>query len=176
MKEHITDNENIHGFFSFISKAVLIIPILMVILALFIKFNQPQSIPPQSNQVIPTPASSDLKFDLKGPIVCDNLFILDKKVFFRNKETNYLLSGDCLYNWIEGKSKGGLKCGLSGYISMAESYLGFLSIEDLTRNSMVKNFVKEKNINIADVLSTCKRGNIKDKSVFNIPKKVVFSP
>ncbi|MCR4313314.1 MAG: hypothetical protein NUV58_03635, partial [Candidatus Roizmanbacteria bacterium] len=84
MKTHITDNENIHTFFSFVSKAVLIIPIFIIIVSLFFKFNQPtQGLINQTPTVIPTISitqNNSFKFDLKGPIVCDSLFIQDKKV------------------------------------------------------------------------------------------------
>jgi hypothetical protein len=173
----VNNTNNLDNFFSYVSKAVIIIPIIIVILSLIFKFNAPKN---SSNQVLVRPAptttqTNSFKFDLKGPIVCDDLFIKDKKVFFKNKQTNYLLNGDCLYNWEEGRTSGEKKCGLSNYINMAESYLSLSNINDIANNNMVKDFIKEKNIDLAAVIKSCKSGEIKDKSVFEIPKTVLFS-
>ena len=58
---------------------------------------------------------------------------------------------------------------------MAENYLGFFSIDDLVNNNLVKEFVKDKNINLADVGKSCETKDIKDNSIFETPKEVVFS-
>lgn len=163
-------------FFSFVSKAVIIIPIVVVILSLMIKFNQSKT-----GLINPTPTTiqiaqnNSFKLDLKGPIVCGNLFIKDKKVLYKNKMTNYLLTGDCLYIWQEGKINGEKKCGLTNYLNIAENYLGPLNINDLINNNLVKDFIKDKSININDVISSCKKGGIKDDSIFSVPEKVLFS-
>ena len=60
--------------------------------AKFIKFNQPKTSTNLSNDLYKgqsrlTPTiikNNSIKFDLKGPIVCDNLFILNKKILFKN--------------------------------------------------------------------------------------------
>lgn len=169
-------------FFSFVSKAVLIIPIFILIISLFLKFNQPKKrfdLPTgrQVNQIptiIPVTKKNDFKFNLQGPIVCNNLFIKNKKVFFKNKTTNYLLNGDCLYIWETGKITGEKKCGLSNYINLAGNYLGFFSTDDLVNNNLVKEFIKDKNINLTDVIKSCKQEEIKNTSIFGIPKEVSF--
>ena len=170
-------------FFSFVSKAVLIIPIFILIVSLFLKFNQPKTglIKPkiglinQTPTIIPIVKKNDFKFNLQGPIVCDNLFIQNKKVFLKNETTNYLLNGDCLYIWEKGKTSGEKKCSLSNYVNLAENYLGFFSTDDLINNNLVKEFIKDKNINLTDVIKSCKNEKIKDVSIFEIPKQVVFS-
>jgi hypothetical protein len=170
-------------FFSFVSKAVLIIPIFILITSLFIKFNQSEkrfdlTVGRQVNQaptIIPVTKKNDFKFNLQGPIACDNLFIQNKKVFFKNRTTNYLLNGDCLYIWEKGKSNGEKKCSLSNYINLAENYMGFFSTDDLVNNSLVKEFIKDKNINLTDIIKSCRSVKVKDTLIFEIPKEVLFS-
>jgi len=177
MKSNITDNESLHSFFSYVSKAVLIIPIFILVISLFFKFSSPKNLT-TNNLSIPTVVpiiKSEFKFDLKGPIVCENLFIQDKKVLLKNKSTNYLLNGDCLYTWETGKSNGEKKCGLSNYVSMAENYLGFLSIDDLINNNLVKDKIRTKDVDLAKIIKSCKRGVIKNEIIFEIPKKIVFT-
>lgn len=155
----------------------------MLIIALFIKFNQPRMglIKPkagfvnQTPTIIPITKKNDFKFNLQGPIVCDSLFIQNKKVFLKNGTTNYLLNGDCMYIWKAGKTNGEKKCSLSNYINLAENYLGFFSTDDLVNNNLVKEFIKDKNINLTDVIKSCKSEKIKDASIFGIPKEVLFS-
>jgi hypothetical protein len=57
---------------------------------------------------------------------------------------------------------------------MAENYLGFFNINDLVDNNLVKNFIKNKNINVESVVKSCKREVIKDKNIFEIPRQVLF--
>lgn len=158
-------------FFSFVSKAVIVIPIVILIISLFIKFNQPKM--GLTNQQ--TGLVNDFKLNLQGPIVCDNLFIQNKKVLFKNKTINYLLNGDCFYTWETGKLNGEKRCGLSNYVNMAENYLGFLSMDDLINNNLIKDKIKNKDIDLEKVVKSCKRGEIKDKTIFEIPKKIVFA-
>jgi len=180
MKKHITDNESLRSFFSYVSKIVLIIPIFIVVVSLFFKFNQPKTVMVAQNQDVEAPKlgvsinTNSIKFDLVGPIVCENLFIQNKKVLLKNKTTNYLLNGDCLYIWETGKLTGEKKCGLSNYVNMAENYLGFLSVDDLINNSLVKDKIKNKDIDLEKIVKSCKRGEIKDRNIFQIPSKILF--
>jgi hypothetical protein len=174
----VNNTNNLDDFFSFVSKAVIIIPIVVVIISLLLKFSSPKN--PITNNffaptviVIPT-VKQEFKFDLKGPIVCDSLFIHDKKILFKNKSVNYLLNGDCFYNWETGKTNGERRCGLTNYINMAGNYLGFLNLNDLVNNNLIKDFIKDKNINLTSVVKSCKKEKIKDDSIFAIPKKIIF--
>lgn len=167
---------DLDNFFSFVSKAVIIIPIFVLIISLFLKFNQSKTVLiNQAPTTIPTMQNNAFKFDLKGPIVCDDLFINDKKVLLKNKLINYLLNGDCFYIWEKGKANGEKKCGLTNYVNMAENYLGFLNINDLVKNNLVKDFIKDKNIDLMNVIKSCKKEEIKDLSIFDVPRKVLFS-
>ena len=85
-----------------------------------------------------------------------------------------MLNGDCLYIWDEGKTSGERKCSLSSYISMAENYLGIFDIENIINNNLVKDFIKDKDIDLKEITQSCQRKVIKDDSIFNIPKKVLF--
>ncbi|MFA6017182.1 MAG: hypothetical protein WC744_03790 [Patescibacteria group bacterium] len=182
MKTNFTDNESLHGFFFFVSKAVIIIPIFIFIFSLFLKLNVPKTdsenkklgLINKAPTAIPIVQKNEFKFDLKGPIVCDDLFIHDKKVLFKNKSSNYLLNGDCVYIWEVGKLNGEKKCGLSNYVSMAENYMGLLNINDLVDNNLVKDFIKDKNIDLTNVAKSCKREEIKDNLTFEVPKKIIF--
>lgn len=181
MKRNI-DTSGLDNFFSFISKAVIIIPITVVILSLIFKFGQLKTgrINPKTGLINQAPTeisivqNNSFKFDLKGPIICDTLFIKDKKVLYKNKITNYLLTGDCLYIWEEGKIDGEKKCDLTNYVNIAESYLSSLNINDLVNNNLVKDFTKDKNIDVQNVLNSCRKEEIKDESIFKIPEKVLF--
>lgn len=157
-------------FFSFVSKAVIIIPIFVLIISLFLKFNQPKTglINPKMGLV------NDFKFNLQGPIVCDSLFIQNKKVLLKNKTINYLLNGDCLYIWETGKTIGEKKCQLTNYVNMAENYLGLLSVDDLINNNMIQDKIKDKNIDLVRIIKSCKKEEIKDNSMFDIPVKILF--
>ncbi len=181
MKSNIIDNPNLHNFFSFISKAVIIIPIFILIISLFLKFGQSKTgLINQTPTKVQTPnlgvstKNNDFKFDLKGPIVCDSLFIKDKKILLKNKSTNYILNGDCLYIWETGKFNGEKKCGLSSYVSLAETYLDFMSVDDLINNNLIKDKIKNKDIDLWKVIKSCKREEIKDKIIFNVPKNILF--
>lgn len=172
------NTEELDSFFSFVSKAVIVIPIIIFVFSLFFKFATPKNSALLSNSVTPTVTpviqKNTIKFDLKGPIVCDALFIQDKKVLFKNKLTNYLLNGDCLYIWESGKTNGEIKCGLSNNVKMAENFLAYFSIDDLISNNLVKDLIKNKDINLGSVVKSCKRKAIKDNSIFNIPTKTLF--
>jgi hypothetical protein len=189
MKLNKVQNEGLDNFFSYVSKAVIIIPIVVVVLSLMFKFGQTKtgrinskmgSTLPTGRQVnqapttISTAKDNSIKFDLKGPIVCNNLFIKDKKILFKNKLINYLLNGDCFYTWETEKLNGKKECGLKNYISIVENYLGSLNINDLVNNNLIKEFIENKDININEVINSCKKGEIKDDSIFEIPKKIIF--
>ena len=180
MKKINTDG--LDNFFSFISKAVIIIPIFVLIISLFLKFNQSKTdltnsktgLINQAPTTISTLQNNGFKFDLKGPIVCDNLFIKNKKILLKNKTANYLLNGDCLYIWETGKISGEKKCQLTNYVNMAENYLGLLSVDDLINSNLIQDKIKDKNIDLAKIIKSCKREEIKDETIFKIPKKILF--
>jgi len=178
MKTHITDNESLHNFFSSGSKVLLIFPIIIVIISLFFKFNQPKTSKVLNVNVEPTiiidAKKNDIKFDLKGPIVCDNLFIHNRQVLLKNKSFNYLLKGDCVYIWETNKAIGTKKCDLSTFIGLAESYLNFMSVDDLINNALIKDKIKNKDIDLTKVIKSCKREEVKDKKVFEVPSKILF--
>lgn len=159
-------------FFSYGSKAVIIVPIFILIVSLFLKFNQTEVQTP--NLGVSTNTKSSFKFDLNGPIVCENLYINDKKVLLKNKKTNYLLNGDCLYTWETNALIGQKKCRLSNYIGMAETYLSFMSIDELINNNLIKDNIKNKDIDLAKVIKSCKREEIRDKNIFQVPTKISF--
>ncbi|MEK7109745.1 MAG: hypothetical protein AAB876_00835, partial [Patescibacteria group bacterium] len=63
----------------------------------------------------------------------------------------------------------------SSYVNLAETYLGFMSVDDLINNDLIKDKIKNKDIDLAKVIGSCKREKIKDKTIFAVPKKVLFT-
>lgn len=172
----MNNTNNLDNFFSFVSKAVLIIPIFILVISLFLKFSSPKNSITNNYSaptIIPT-IKSEFKFNLKGPIVCDTLFIQNKIFLFKDKLNNYLLNGDCLYIWKTGKTNGEKKCSLSSYVSLAETYLDFMSIDDLINNDLIKDKIKNKDIDLAKVIKSCRKEEIKNKRIFEVPKQIQF--
>jgi len=172
----VNNTNNLDNFFSFVSKAVIIIPIFILIISLSFKFSSPKNLI-TNNLSIPTVVptiKSEFKFDLKGPIVCESLFVQDKKILLKNKTANHLLNGDCLYTWNTGELNGEKKCGLSNYVNMAENYLGFLNIDDIINNNLARDFIDDNNVDLTNVVKSCKREEVRDKTIFEIPVKILF--
>ena len=150
MKSNITDNESLHNFFSYVSKAVIIIPIFIFVFALIFKFNQPKqnNIYPKISPtafVLPTPVIiNKIPIDLVGPWVCQyqdgqkqyNLSIKNKNIILQVKESNQTKKYD-----------------LSGYIPYVESFLN-------TDISVIENMINQysgRKINLKEALKSCKK-------------------
>ncbi|MEK7633930.1 MAG: hypothetical protein AAB437_03745 [Patescibacteria group bacterium] len=135
-------------FFSFISKTVIIIPVVVIILSLMFKFNQSKSgLINQTPTVIPIIPSiiNKIPIDLIGPWFCHyqdgqkqyDLFIKNKNVVLQVKENN--------------QSK---KYDLSPYIPYAE---GLLKTDIANIQSMVNQYSGRK-IDVKKALDSCKKG------------------
>lgn len=190
-------NDNLLEIFSVLSKAVIIIPIVVVVIALIFKFNkQPQqpldySFRPTLTIVPPTIQTPfPIKLDLKGPLVCGSkvdsastsAFIKDKKIkiIFNNKNEreNILVSGDCFYNWDEGEFTGRRVCGLSPLLSIAETMASFGGLRaDLLFNQLnnlgINNKIATDQAKINALVKSCKQEVI-DESVFEVPTSILF--
>ncbi|MDO9027561.1 MAG: hypothetical protein Q7U68_01695 [Candidatus Roizmanbacteria bacterium] len=138
-------------FFSFVSKAVIIIPIIVIILSLMFKFGQSKT-----GRINPTPTTiqitqnNSFKFDFKGPYKCS--FKDDKieaKIYIKNK--NVLAEVNK-----EGEIK---KYLLTPYVSIAENMLksNISGIEN-----MASQYMKRK-IDIKEILDSCKKEDFNEK-------------
>ncbi len=166
-------------FFHFVSKMVIVIPIVIIIFALILRFNQKED---YSKKIIPSPTvvptktsviTPSFKLDLVGPLVCQinektasvSAFIKDKKVFATKREKDkvdyFLLIDDCFYWWEKGKYSGQKICGVGFYLSYFEEFsrLGSMGMGDL---------------NLSSLLSSCQKQEIKDETIFNLPQNVLF--
>lgn len=168
-------------FFYIFSKIVFIIPIFIIVAALFIRFNQKPYF--SSQKKIPTPTFKIKKItptkipnpiDLNGPYICQfqdkeaslSAYIFDKKVLAK-KETkdkieNYLLNNDCFYFWEKGKFTGEKVCGLSGYFNLLNLLPNFSPLDILG------------GANLNTYFNNCKKQTIENKEIFNIPNNILF--
>ncbi len=170
-------------FFYFASKVVIILPIIIILIALIIKFNQNRqysqkfTLPPTNKSIstittIPT-ATTAAQFNLVGPLICQikenkasiSAYIKDRKVFLTKNEENkidyFLIKDDCLY-WWEGRKYSGQKmCGVGYYLSYFEKFfhLGLLG---------------RSNLNLAPLINNCKKEEIKEERVFEVPSNILF--
>lgn len=185
----MTDNQSFFDqFFHYASRAIIIIPIITVVIALILKFNN-QDIKKQtvSEKILPPTiptiqTRSSTKIDLQGPFTClftteeatISAYIQDKKIFAQNIDENgtknYLINGDCLYTWNLNGFSGEKKCGLSQYINTFEvlSSIGISNLDSIlsipaTQEAAIKNLI-----------SSCKKEEIKNKDVFIIPNNILF--
>src|SRR3989344_1764377 len=158
MKRNI-DTNGLDNFFSFVSKAVIIIPIIIVIISLFLKFNTVKT--PLNINYSPTPSpiaqltqNNSFNFDFKGPYKCsykDDK--IEAKIYIKNKNVLAEVNKD-------GEIK---KYLLSPYVSIVESMLSsnFSGIEN-----MASQYMKRK-IDIKEILNSCKKEDF-DKKIFNL--------
>ena len=185
-------------FFRYMSKLIIIIPIMIVIVAVIIKGthknenNNTQSIPTETitpakeeklstlSQLKESTIASKLK--LKGTFVCDldnsdkkvHLLVDNKQAYVEYKNSTIdmigLLNKDCIYNWDKKTYKGVKTCGLGLIINMIEND----SIIDLFNNPLVSSFVKGKEVELINLTSSCKETTKPNQSIFIIPTNVVF--
>lgn len=198
--------QNQDDLMHFLSRFTIIIPIIVVVVALILKFNtasykQPDleitSVPTINN--IPKNNSNNnnsistlsANLNLKGPLVCNfsakeatvTAYIKDKKVSAQvndnKKINNYLMRDDCVYMWNEGNFSGEKICGIGTYIGIIEGLMSsnlmdfqtlFKTLTQFNSGSS-SSFLKN---NFTDVLSSCRKEEITNLSVFDIPRQVLF--
>ncbi len=150
------------NFFSFVSKAVIIIPIIIVILSLMFKFgqsktgriNQKTGLINQTPTIIPIAQNNSFKFDFKGPYKCSYKDSkIEAKIYIKNKNVLAEVNKD-------GEIKEYL---LSPYVSIVENMLNsnFSGIEN-----MASQYMKRK-IDIKEILDSCKKEDFNEK-IFNL--------
>lgn len=189
------EDNNLFEIFSYLSKAVIIIPVAVVIIALIFRFNQKPK--EKSLLITPTvklsptvePARTKINIDLKGPLICKgkieesvvSAYIKDKKIkIIINRKTeieNILVLGDCFYNWDEGEFSGRRICGLSPLFSIAETMAKFNGLDaDLLfskLNSLGVKKIATDQAKITELVNTCKKESINEKKFF-LPTNILF--
>ncbi len=192
-------NLAIDQFFHLVSRYIIFIPILVIGVALFLKFDQPSKI--QSLQQTTTPTilptavptsqpNTSINLDLNGPLSCQGkvdeitytVAIKNKQILAaivqNKKQNNFLISGDCLYQWEEGLYVGQKTCGLGQYLSLFESLnsLGIVNaniiLDYLPKLGLQSKLPFDPN-QIHTILSSCKKQPVDDR-LFSIPKTVLF--
>src|SRR3989344_2614862 len=197
MKEQ---SKQLDDIFHLVSRFTIIFPIVIVIVALFLKYSggSPQQKNFKEYSLIPTPtksqnflASPSARFNLTGPLSCSfskeslavNAYVKDKKIFIqmgeKNVLSNYLLSGDCVYIWKSGVYSGEKICGISQQVGIVEGLLssGFLD-SNMIFESLGKVFALPDVGGSQDVLksamSSCRNEEIPNSVQFEIPRNLLF--
>lgn len=152
---NIKRDKKIETFFRYVSRWIIIGPIILFVSALLIhQFSGANSKTIQiNNKVIrakinakyapqskPPPLKSSQKaqkIDINGSYLCQtasaSAIILNKKIRAEIKEPgtlgNVLFDGDCIYMWQEGLKSGSKSCGLAQYVSLYETIGGSISLD-----------------------------------------------
>jgi len=191
------EKDSLFNLFSFFSKLIIFVPIIVVVVALILKFNNksPTQLsfkpsPTLTTVLKPTQAKIQFNIDLKGPWVCSgkinnasaSAFIKEKKIKIviggENPKKNVLFSGDCLYSWTEDEFSGTRACGLSPLLSLGESMLKFGGISDLLLGQLARLGVGDKLASnpaeINKLINSCKKEKSIDEETFTIPKNILF--
>lgn len=155
------NTEPLDSFFSFGSKLIIFIPVLILIVAIIGRLNQTaNTITSINNTITPTVKPVEkINFDTKGPYKCaykNDKVSLTAYVKNNNALVNitqkgltkkYLLMGDCIF--VDNQKT----CGVSMYIPIAQGLLN-------SNISMVNTVVSQKigaDINVKSVLDSCKK-------------------
>ncbi|OGK10705.1 hypothetical protein A2767_04465 [Candidatus Roizmanbacteria bacterium RIFCSPHIGHO2_01_FULL_35_10] len=146
------ENRQLDDFFHSVSRFIIIVPIIIVVVAIFLKLVNGTSrqkgfkeysltpTPTKSQNIIDSlnmskKSSPSAKFNFTGPLVCDftsdvvnvNAYVKNKRIYIKMDEkniiSNYLLNGDCVYIWKNGTYSGEKVCGISQQVSIFEGLL-----------------------------------------------------
>ncbi len=184
-------DDPLYEFFHGFSRIFIVIPIVILIVGLFIRFNQnsqknqsyiaskktlPSAAPALTNK---TTKLTNAEINLKGPFVCQfsskeatvSGYIKDNKAYGKiekqSETTNVLLNDDCLYIWERVSYAGEKICGLKPYISM----IGSLPLATVLGKSSI---IPIKTDMISSILNSCKKEEVRDEKIFEVPKGVKF--
>lgn len=182
-----------------IARAVIIIPIIILILGVYVKIAGIQSKTtdmaptPTPEEVVVQPSQKKISIDLKGPYICEpsskdsriKAYIMDENVAVVNttkKTTTYFtLKGDCLSIWKKGLYTGERACGMKPYIALTNnmSRFGLVGTDSLVKmlggiggSSNTDQLIDPQKLKAA--LDSCQKKDIKDIKVFDIPQNIIF--
>lgn len=180
----------------YFSKLTIIIPLIIIIIALLIKFNQSRTSVLSDLQLRPTITLLPTKqlvsnsINLQGPFICQykdkdiqaNVSIKNKNIYAKilrnSKYENILINNDCYYRWEENKYTGEKICGISTIMSIVDTLINnnLLDINNLNENSMLKNLTNltaSDGAQINAIIKSCIKKPV-DNNIFNIPQKILF--
>ena len=162
------------SFFHFTSKLIIIIPLIVIITSFFLRFNQRKELNFRkvfpTLTIIPTKTTSSFNFNLNGPLICKtqkkdssiSAYIKDKKIFAVQQGDNevdyFLLRDDCFYWWKKGVYSGEMICGVGSYF------------DQLLQLALVQI----NNLNLYSLSDSCRKEEIKDDKIFEIPSEILF--
>jgi hypothetical protein len=195
----------VETLFHYLSKAVIIIPISIIIAVIIVKYVPDHTPKPQVNgySIIPTATkapspSPSIRIDLKGPLLCDiqdtsasiSAQIKDTQVkaqIISGKTTTYyVLKNDCLYQWEKLKRTGNKVCNLGPAISMVNMVGSYaLSDNSLSNSAIAKSAESFTSLSTSSA-SLLSLQNFKkivqsckkgeiDDKIFTVPTNIVFT-
>lgn len=193
--------EDLETIFHSLSRVIIIVPLILIVVALFVKFANWQKTSKSSQkirQVIPTStpvkkepvASGQATLNFDGPYVCDYSFstgsisakIKNKKAVARisnkNKVENILLNGDCVYIWEPETYSGQKICGISSYLSIFQALANFQMVDigmvfQFLPQLGLKNSFDLKEKDLKNFMSSCRSQDVVE-SAFIIPQNILF--
>ena len=145
-------NKQLDDLFHLISRYIIFIPIILIVIAIFLKLTGnnsaqlgtreygPSVTPASVNNILSNldkakESSPSVKFNLTGPLTCSfstkddsvNAYVKDKKILIKREEENivknYLLNSDCVYLWKQGTYSGEKICGISQQVAIVDGLL-----------------------------------------------------
>lgn len=190
---------NLDRLFQPLSKAVIIIPVAVVIIALFFKvydkmlpYRQvvpsptPTPVSQPNDQEVTASSAANTSININGSYSCQlvkadqtaKINIKNKRVYGElttiNTSQHFLLNGDCFYEW---KAYNGEKtCGLSQMMDMYEAAasLGALDFNAIIAAIISSGYVPASNEAILkETVDTCQKVPVPD-NVFSLPANIVF--
>lgn len=199
--------DSFHNFFHTASHVILVVPFVVIFIVLAIRyqvFNSNNEPLPErriaSKKTQKTKTSSTILnagqkkgLDIKNDFICSffnkeasvSAFKKENNIFIKNKNTketsNYLVNGDCLFQWKDGSTAGKKTCGIGQYVSIAQTLYstGLIDIDTLI-NYMPKDVsvASQSAIplsKIKQVIQSCVNKKVEEKDIFNTPKGVRFN-
>jgi len=176
------EENNLDSIFYILSRFVIVVPVVLVIMALIIKFNQsktasvklstPKVISPAHQDI--TNIMSKINFDFNGPSLCSyssgvasvTAQIKNKRVSgevnVNGKTNNVIYAGDCIYVWEKNQFSGQKICGIS--TNLITNFLPQIQ-------AMAGSIVNQTNI--TGFINSCKKQEVGEE-VFKIPNNVLF--
>jgi hypothetical protein len=174
------DKGQFEDFLHFASKLTIVIPIIVIVVALIIKFNQSKtaSVKEPSSKVLSstkqnlTNIITGLNFN--GPSACSysssvasvTAKIKNKRVSgeinMNGKTNNVIYTGDCIYVWEKNQFSGQKICGIN--TNLITNFLPQIQ-------AMAGSIVNQTNI--TGFINSCKKQEVGEE-VFKIPNNVLF--
>lgn len=184
-----------YDIFSILSKLTIIIPLMVIVIALIIKFNVKTNNNSVGDKIRPTPTvkpneANKIKIDFIGPWQCNfdlnnssiSASIKDRKIMARREEGNvveyYFYKDDCLYSWQSQKYSGYKYCGLSSGVTIIETMANFsggLDLESLAKNltQLGINNSLLNDFKTTDLNNKCQKKEFSEDN-FTVPTNVLF--